>query len=114
MIFFLQMADVFLYFQNKKDDVENLKTDVCSCIHFSWIQRCGSGGRGRASGRRDGGSVAPATVSNLGNFVHLILPVSEKTLKSRWSFLSLSMSGEVKYRKCVTCSGLINRKKGQL
>ena len=56
---------------------------------------------------------------NLGNFVHLTLPVSfGRDIESRWSLLSgVYVSGSKRSPtggKCVTCSGLTNSGDGQL
>ena len=56
---------------------------------------------------------------NLGNFVHLTLPVSfGRDTKSRWFFLSgVYARGSKRSHtggKCVICSGLTNSREGQL
>ena len=55
---------------------------------------------------------------NLGNFIHLTLPVSfRRDTKSRWSLLSgvYARGNERSHTrgKCVTCSALTNSREGQ-
>ena len=86
------------------------------------MYRVRSGGRAvehRTVNRGDGGSIPPATVSKLSNFVHLTLPVSfGRDTKSQWSLLSgVYARGSKRSHtggKCVTCSGLTNSREGQL
>ena len=57
-------------------------------------------------------------VRNLGNFVHLTLPVSfGRDTKSRWSLLSSVYARGSKRShtggKCVTCTGLTNSREEQ-
>ena len=73
----------------------------------------------RTVNRGDGGSIPPTAVSKLRQFCspHICLGLSEETLKAGGPFYLVSMPGKVKYHtqgKCVTCSGLINSREGQL
>ena len=72
----------------------------------------------RTVNRGDGGSIPPATVSKIRQFrsPHICLSFGRDT-KPVGPFYLVSMPGEVKYPtqgKCVTCSGLIIPREGQL
>ena len=78
--------------------------------------------RGKASDCQSRGVVVQSHLPpfrNLGNFVHVSLPVSfGRDTKSRWSLLSGVYAGGSKRShtggRCVTCSGLTNSREGQL
>ena len=64
----------------------------------------------RTVNQGDGGLIPPTAVLKLRQFrsPHICLCLLEETLKAGGPFYLVSMPGEVKNPKCVTCSGLTN------
>ena len=129
---FLGLTDVLKCYDYQKNIAKfrcHLKTTLQPCLSTIppgvsinlMVSLVRSGGRAvecRTVNRGDDGSIL-SPFRNLGNFILLTFPVTfGRDTKSRWFLLSgVYTRGRKRSHtggKCITCSGLINSREGQL